>query len=100
MALLLGLSVAERSRGRSLRASPTGFLDERGGLGEHQMKEAKFAEDQDRVAGARAGQPASDQDVTVLSINLGGDRLRDALDPGRTEPVDGWPAADPAIRDP
>jgi hypothetical protein len=35
-----------------------------GGLGEDETKEAKFAEDQDRVAGARAGQQSGDQDVS------------------------------------
>jgi hypothetical protein len=35
------------------------------GLGEHQTKEAKLPEHQDRVAGARAGQQAGDQDVSI-----------------------------------
>ena len=36
-----------------------------GGLGEHQTKEAKLAEHQDRMARARAGQQAGDQDVSI-----------------------------------
>jgi hypothetical protein len=36
-----------------------------GGLGKHQTKEAKLAEDQDRVAGACAGQQSGDQDVSI-----------------------------------
>jgi len=36
-----------------------------GGLREHQTKEAKLAENQDRVAGARAGQQPGDQDVSI-----------------------------------
>jgi hypothetical protein len=36
-----------------------------GGLGDHQAKKAKLAENQDRVAGSRAGQEAGDQDVSV-----------------------------------
>ena len=36
-----------------------------GGLRKHQTKEAELAEDQDRVAGARAGQQSGDQDVSI-----------------------------------
>jgi len=36
-----------------------------GGLGEHQTEEAELAENQDRVAGARAGQQSGDQDVSI-----------------------------------
>jgi hypothetical protein len=36
-----------------------------GGLGEHQTEEAKLAENQDRVAGAGAGQQSGDQDVSI-----------------------------------
>jgi hypothetical protein len=36
-----------------------------GGLGEDEPKEAKLAENQDRVAGARAGQQSGDQDVSI-----------------------------------
>jgi len=35
------------------------------GLGEDQMKEAQLAENQDGVAGARAGQQPGDQDVSI-----------------------------------
>jgi hypothetical protein len=41
------------------------FLEERGGLGEHQAKETKLTENQDGVACAGAGQQAGDQDVSV-----------------------------------
>jgi len=34
-------------------------------LGEHQTKEAKLTENQDRVAGAGAGQQSGDQDVSI-----------------------------------
>jgi hypothetical protein len=36
-----------------------------GGLGEHQTKEAQLPENQDRVAGARAGQQSGDQDISI-----------------------------------
>lgn len=36
-----------------------------GGLGEHQTKEAKLAQNQDCVAGARAGKQSGDQDVSI-----------------------------------
>ena len=36
-----------------------------GGFGEYQTKEAKLAENENRVAGARAGQQAGDQDVSI-----------------------------------
>jgi nitrogen regulatory protein PII len=36
-----------------------------GGLGQHQTKEAKLAENEDRVAGAGAGQQSGDQDVSI-----------------------------------
>ena len=54
----------ERGRLRKLGGQiPSGFVH--GDLGEHQTKKAKLAEDQDRVAGARAGQQTGDQDVRV-----------------------------------
>ena len=36
-----------------------------GGLGEHQTKEAKLAENQDAVAGARAGQQSGNQNISI-----------------------------------
>ena len=36
-----------------------------GGLGQHHTKEAKLAENQDRVAGTRAGQEPGDQDISI-----------------------------------
>jgi len=36
-----------------------------GGLRNHETKKPKLAEDQDRVAGARAGKQSSDQDVSI-----------------------------------
>jgi hypothetical protein len=36
-----------------------------GSLGKHQTKEAKLAKNQNRVAGARAGQQSGDQDVSI-----------------------------------
>jgi hypothetical protein len=54
----------ERSGLRELRGQiPSDLVH--GSLGNHQSKEAELTEYQDRVAGARAGQQAGDQDVRV-----------------------------------
>jgi hypothetical protein len=36
-----------------------------GGLGKYKTKEAKLAENQNRVAGARAGQQSGNQDISI-----------------------------------
>ena len=54
----------ERGSFRELRGQVPPHL-RHGGLREHETKEAKLAKDQDRVAGARAGQQSGDQDVSI-----------------------------------
>jgi len=54
----------ERNGLRELGGQIPSYL-RHGGLGKHQTKEAKLAENQNRVAGSRAGQQSGNQDVSI-----------------------------------